>query len=114
MPNSKYVTGVGKPHIRVTDIHIKVHAPDPSQADPLVATITYTEAESTLMADGGVREFRSLPQHSFPVFASEMPQARALVNPDTDVNLGNTTMMMIQAHIFAALRHHQRQRDEAV
>ncbi len=113
MPNPKYVTGVGKPHIRVTDIHIRAVAPDPTQADPLVATISYTEAESVLMADGSVREFRLLPPRSFQVRASELAQPRAIVNADTDVDIGQTTVMMIQAHILAGVRHDQRQRDLA-
>jgi hypothetical protein len=112
-PNPKYVTGVGKPHIRVTDIHIKAHAPDPAQGDPLAATVTYIEAESTLMSDGSVREFRSLPAQTFTVRASEMPQQRWLVNPDTDEDIAPTTVQAIYGHIFAALRHHQRLRDAA-
>jgi hypothetical protein len=112
-PNPKYTTGVGKSHIRVTDIHIKVHAPDPTQDDPLVSTITYIEAESTLMADGSVREFRSLPPKTFDVRHSALSQPRWIVHPDTDVNLAPTTVLNVQAHILAALRHDQRERDAA-
>jgi hypothetical protein len=111
MPNEKYVTGVGKVHVRVPSIVISYPAPDPADPNAVAAVIEFIESEAVTLQGGKVRPLGDLGRQTITLRPSDFATQVKLVNPDTDVDLATTTIQNVAAHILAAIRHFQRIRD---
>lgn len=111
MPNEKYVTGVGKVHIRVPQIVIDYPAPDPNDPNAPAAIIQFIESEAVTLVGGKVRPLGDLGRQTVTLRPSDFATAIKIVHPDTDADLANTTVQNVAAHILAAVRHFQRIRD---
>ena len=114
MPNLKYTTGAAKEHWRATKIIIYALPPDPTNEQAVLARAEVWEAVAMTRADGRVRHVEDVPGFlQVEIRASDMDDTLPLVNPDTDQDIGNTTVQAAYLHVLALVRRAQRARDAA-